>query len=111
MVFTFADPQPRIKYTHLVTLSLMGTRPQRTSPVLSASEIGQYTYCANAWYLQRCGHVPDSPALEHGTQVHHELGGTLDRVQSHEHRASRMVAAGLLILLLALLIFLLGVIL
>ena len=89
----------------------MGTRPQRTSPVLSASEIGQYTYCANAWYLQRCGIEPESPALEHGTQVHHQLGGALDRVQRHERRSSWMLAAGLLILLLALLAFLLGVIL
>lgn len=89
----------------------MGTHLQRTSPVLSASEIGQYTYCANAWYLQRCGHEPQSPALEHGSEVHHALGGTLDRVHSHERLSSRLLAAGLLILLLALLAFLLGVVL
>lgn len=87
----------------------MGTRPQRTSPVISASEIGQYTYCAQAWYLQRCGYEPESPALETGTSLHHAHGETLQTVTQQDKQASRALAAGLLIILIAILLFVLGV--
>jgi hypothetical protein len=89
----------------------MGTRPSRSSPVISASEIGQYTYCANAWYLQRCGHEPDSPLLERGTQLHHDHGTALQHLERREHNASRALAAGLLVVLLALLLIIFEVVL
>jgi hypothetical protein len=88
----------------------MGTRPVRSSPVISASEIGQFTYCANAWYLQRCGHEPDSPLLEVGTQLHHDHGKTLQKLDRRGRRATRALAAGLLIFLLALLLIILEVV-
>lgn len=89
----------------------MGDASKRPSTVITASEIGQYTYCANAWFLHRCGYEPHSPALEHGTQVHTAMGTTLDVVTRREKQTSRMIALGLLLLLLALLAVFLGVIL
>jgi hypothetical protein len=89
----------------------MGTSARRTSPVISASEIGQYTYCANAWHLQRQGHEPESPLLDQGTQLHQAHGKTIQTLEKRDHRASRALAAGILIFLIAILILLLGVIL
>jgi len=89
----------------------MGTRPPQPSPVISASEIGQFTYCANSWYLRRQGHEPDSPLLDVGTDRHHALGDSLEAIQRRETHASRALAVGLLILLLALLALVLGMIL
>lgn len=87
----------------------MGTRPAKSSPVITASEIGQFTYCANAWYLRRCGYEPQSPALETGTQAHTALGDTMDDLRKRHRRATRILAAGLLLLLLGLLTTMIGV--
>jgi hypothetical protein len=88
----------------------MGTRTPRSSPVITASEIGQYTYCSNAWYLHRCGYEPQSPALETGTQAHTALGDTMDDLQRRHRRATRVLAAGLILLFLGLLAYLIGVV-
>ncbi len=89
----------------------MGTRPPQASRVLSASEIGQYTYCSNAWYLRRQGHQPESPGLNTGTDRHTDLGYSLESIQRRQRHASRALALGLLLLLLSLLALFLGVVL
>jgi len=45
-------------------------------PIISASEIGRYAYCARAWWLQRVlGYIPhNTAALERGIH-HHEAHG------------------------------------
>jgi CRISPR/Cas system-associated exonuclease Cas4 (RecB family) len=49
-------------------------------PSLTASEVGRYTYCARAWWLQRVlGYAPENEAaLARGTQ-RHQLHGRLVR--------------------------------
>ncbi len=44
--------------------------------VIRASEVGQYVYCARAWWLQRVqGYQPqDRRALEAGVERHREHG-------------------------------------
>ncbi|MGA9098440.1 MAG: hypothetical protein WB392_05865 [Methanotrichaceae archaeon] len=52
--------------------------------VITASEISQYAYCPVAWYLERCGSMPESPSLERGTDEHIKAGKRLSQVQSQE---------------------------
>lgn len=43
---------------------------------ITASEVGEFAFCAKAWYLNRCGEVAQSPHLEEGVAFHetHEAG-------------------------------------
>lgn len=47
-------------------------------PVIRASEIGEYVYCARAWWLRRVADLePDAQTLERmvrGTQLHQRHG-------------------------------------
>ena len=54
----------------------------RSSTVIRASEIGQYSYCSMSWYLQRCGFKPDSPMLDVGKKAHVDLGNTINSIQN-----------------------------
>lgn len=63
--------------------------------MLTASEVGEYAFCAKAWKLKRQGVVPKSPRLKTGTAYH----------QTHQaglHWAQRLRSLGLAIILLAL---------
>ena len=42
----------------------------------TASEVGEFVFCAKAWKLKRAGVTPDSPRLEAGTEYHqaHQAG-------------------------------------
>lgn len=55
--------------------------------VLSASEIGQYTYCSYAWFLQRCGYEAQSPFLGPGKEAHIALGKKIDGFQTRMQHA------------------------
>lgn len=84
-------------------------RVSNQSECISASEVGQYTYCAMAWYLQRCGYKPESKFLEQGKNVHQHLGETLHSIQREEQHVRKLAVAGSILLILAMLIFILGV--
>lgn len=79
--------------------------------VLRASEIGQYMYCSIAWYLQRCGHEPDSPLLNAGRKIHVDLGNTIDDIQEEMKRSRRYALLGYLFLIVAIISILYEVIL
>jgi len=79
--------------------------------VLTASEIGQYVYCSNAWYLQRQGYKPVSPDLMQGAIEHHRLGEGIDTINRYTTEYRLVLIVGLLMLLLAMLIILVEVIL
>ena len=83
----------------------------RTNDVINASEIGQYVYCSISWYLQRCGHKPDSPLLEIGKKVHIDLGKTIDSIQNDVRLSRRYAAIGYLFLIITISIILFRVIL
>ena len=48
-------------------------------PIISASEIGRYAFCARAWWLHRAlGYAPrNTAALERGIRRHEEHGRTV----------------------------------
>ena len=77
--------------------------------VLTASEIGQYTFCSISWYLQRCGYKSSSPLLEVGKKSHIKLGKTIDTIQYEIKKSKRFAVIGYLLLVLAISIIILGV--
>jgi len=90
----------------------MGKRPfSNTSDVLSASEIGQYVFCSNAWRLRRMGYEPESPFLEQGMKVHAALGDQLDDFEVRVQSSRWYIVIGLALLTLAVLLLFFGVIL
>ncbi|MBN1280991.1 MAG: hypothetical protein JXA00_05015 [Candidatus Thermoplasmatota archaeon] len=83
----------------------------KKTDVISASEIGQYMYCACAWQLHRMGYTPQSAFLEPGKQMHSELGDRLDGFE-RKMRCSRWYAlVGIVLLCVALCLFLVEVVL
>jgi hypothetical protein len=87
------------------------TKSISNNDIIRASEIGQYHYCSMLWYLQKKGFQPKSPLLEAGTKKHIELGKTIDNVENKIKKSRVFAVAGWLILILAILIFIFGVIL
>ena len=83
----------------------------KTKDVINASEIGQYAYCSVSWYLQRCGHKPDSPLLEIGKKAHINLGNTIDTIQRDIRHSKLFAIIGYLLLFFAIITILYWVIL
>jgi hypothetical protein len=84
-------------------------KPLNRNEILSASEIGQYTFCSISWYLQRCGYKSSSPLLELGKKSHIDLGKTIDTIQYEIKKSKRFAAIGYLLLILAIIVIILGV--
>ena len=58
---------------------------QEDVPVLSASDIASYTFCAQAWHLGRRNVAPNAEAakrLAAGTVAHQQIGARADRVRA-----------------------------
>lgn len=83
----------------------------KDSDVISASEIGQYHFCSKAWFLHRCGYVPESPLLEIGSKKHVELGRVVDYTQRNVKRYQAFAIAGYLLLFFGIMVIIFGVIL
>lgn len=81
----------------------------RKDDVISASEIGQYTYCSISWYLHRCGYDSRTPMIEAGKKTHVDLGNTIDNIQYEIKRSKRFAVIGYLLLIFAIIIIIYGV--
>lgn len=80
------------------------------SPVLTASEIGAYVFCRQAWFLQRCGVSVSSDAelrLAAGSSVHQAIGRRADLVQA-VGVGRRLALAAIVVLTLLLLVVVRG---
>ena len=76
------------------------------SPVLTASEIGSFAFCKQAWFLQRCGVsvAPDAVLrLAAGSDDHRAIGRRADLVLA-AGTARRLVLAAIVVLVLLLVI-------
>ncbi len=83
----------------------MGKRSSsNTSDMLSASEIGQYVFCSNAWRLHRMGYKPESPLLEQGTTTHITLGEQLDDFDARIRSSQWYIIVGLVLVTTAFLL-------
>ena len=57
------------------------------SPTLCASEIGEFAYCPQAWFLGRCNIPLDEQArlrLEAGSRAHQRIGRRTDLLRTAE---------------------------
>lgn len=79
--------------------------------IISASEIGQYYFCANSWFLQKHGYKPISKNLKIGVEKHQQLGKIIDNLEKQNKKSNRYAIIGFLFLIIAILVFLFEVIL
>ena len=75
------------------------------SKIISASEVGQYTYCPISWYLQRVGYRPDSKMLDIGKKAHEIYGNNIDSIEVIQRHSHKFVSFGLLLLILSIILF------
>jgi hypothetical protein len=87
------------------------TKTVNKTDVLTASEIGQYSYCSCAWMLQRQGYKPESPALDIGKQFHITLGETIDGFERKKNLARWIILCGFFLICIAICLFFIEVIL
>lgn len=68
--------------------------------IIRASEIGQYAYCARAWWLARVKGLPSANAAEMraGTEKHHEHGRSVERLYRLRRLAAGLLLLGVLLL-------------
>ena len=75
---------------------------QKMSSIITASELGQYTYCSCSWLLQRQGYTPDPYLLQKGTQAHQHLGKQVYFYQKKKRKSKYYLTISILLSLLAL---------
>ena len=73
--------------------------------IIRASEIGQYDFCAKAWWLGNIEGVPPAnlDELQAGTAAHEEHGRKVQRASQLQRMAIGLLALGIIVLLFALL--------
>ncbi len=72
------------------------TRPDE---IISASEIGQWTYCHRAWLLARAGEANRNvEALSRGQAVHQRHSGDVARAETLRWLALTLIALAVLLL-------------
>ncbi len=83
---------------------------QADEPVIRASELGEYVYCARSWWLKRVQGVQsrNKAALRSGTAAHDRHGRGVATVQTQRRLATFLLAAALVVLLAAVLLALVG---
>jgi hypothetical protein len=79
-------------------------REKDRSPIIAASEIGAFVYCAKAWHLQRRGCDQQGESLEEGVAFHQKHGARVSLAERLE-RIGKTLALTALMLLLVLIIF------
>ncbi|MGH9855469.1 MAG: hypothetical protein ACREBD_37005 [Blastocatellia bacterium] len=76
--------------------------------IINASEVGEFVYCAKAWYLKRCGEVPQGSHLDEGAVFHEEHGTTVSQAARLSKAGERLSLIGLFLLAALALIWLAG---
>jgi hypothetical protein len=71
---------------------------------ITASEVGDFVYCAKAWHLKRCGETAESESLEQGLIFHEDHSASF--AQSERlNRLGKSIAVVAVILLIAVIVF------
>jgi len=73
--------------------------------IIDASEVGEFVYCAKAWYLKRSGEVPQGSQLEEGVVFHEEHGATVSRASRLRKAGEWLSLIGFILLVVAALIW------
>ena len=72
--------------------------------IISASEIGHYYFCSNAWFLQKCGFKPVSPQLDIGLKKHEALGKIIGTTEKEIKESNIFLLFGIIFLIISLLL-------
>jgi hypothetical protein len=73
--------------------------------IIDASEVGEFVYCAKAWYLKRCGEIPQGTRLKQGAIFHVKHGATVSRAASLRKAGVWLSLIGLFLLVMSALIW------
>lgn len=76
--------------------------------VINASEVGEFVYCAKAWYLKRCGEIPQGSHLDEGAIFHEKHGTTVSHAARLRKAGERLSLIGLFLLIVLALIWFAG---
>jgi hypothetical protein len=72
--------------------------------IISASEISQYYFCSNAWFLQKCGFKPISTKLDNGIKKHEEAGKIIINMEKKIKKSNIFALLGIIFLIISLFI-------
>jgi hypothetical protein len=75
-------------------------RKKDRGPIIAASEIGAFVYCAKAWHLQRCGDEVQSEFLEEGAAFHQKHGAGVSLARLLDRIGKSLVLTALMLLLI-----------
>lgn len=67
-------------------------------PIITASEVGEFVFCAKAWQLKRDGAVADSPHLASGVAFHTRHGARLKLDRRLQQLGVMLIGAACLLL-------------
>ena len=83
---------------------------ESNQPVIRASELGEYVYCARSWWLKRAQGVQSNnvEALRSGTAAHDRHGRGVATVQTQRRWVTILLAAAALLALVAVVLALVG---
>ena len=90
---------------------MSNNRKINKNSVISASEIGQFSYCSIAWFLQKQGFKPDSDLLQIGKKKHFEIGNLINNAEKNLLKSKILAWIGYIILFFSILIFIFEVLL
>jgi hypothetical protein len=71
---------------------------------ITASEVGEFAFCAKAWYLNRCGEAPQSPHLEEGLAFHETHEAAVAQAVRLNRAGKKLGAIALILLIVMALI-------
>lgn len=71
--------------------------------IITATEVGEFMFCAKAWQLKREGNEPDNPHLESGVEFHRAHGQQLTFARKLQRAGWILVGLALLMLMILLL--------
>lgn len=75
---------------------------KRDDTIFSASEVGQFSYCANSWFLKRKGYrSPPSKNKSHGKIIHDSIGKTTYRFKLFHQLSYVLIIISIILFFLA----------
>jgi hypothetical protein len=75
-------------------------RKKDRGPIIAASEIGAFVYCARAWHLQRRGDEAQGEFWEEGAAFHRKHGAGVSLAERLDRIGKSLALTALMLLLL-----------
>jgi len=104
-------PEPTAMSKDFGARNSSGRNATDAEPVMSASEIGNFTFCPQAWHLQRRGttrNIAGARSVEEGIFAHRRIGSRADRVLGLERLRRVMLLVVAVLVIGSLFVFLSG---